>query len=1140
MANVLIPEVKTILKRIALTGLLIAVFAGKGFCATYDWVGTTATLGVYNWNNKLNWQVAGVAATTVPGAADIVQIGISSFTNNPTITDAQSCASIVFGTYDNFTLTVNGTLTVSGTITQQNDPNFYQYTVLAGTGTITCTGFILGDSTAPNSSVGVVNNVSCQISQMTINGNLTLNAVGNASNNGIEYPYFSLDANKLTISGQIITTSTGTPLANGVGDPTYPGIGLFQMDSGTANTTLELTNVSPISTPVKTNFTIDFTNNGTGTGTVLYDAASGTQTIYTTATTGIGINNYNYDALTFGGASAKTVLGNALTVGGAWTTGGTGAVNLNTNNPTITVTGNLVNSVNITQGSGNITINGLLQNNAGTVTLGSGTLGITGVLQINAGTIAGGAGAVTVGGVFQNNAGTFTGGSGSLTFNGGYTNSGTFTAGSGTIYFGGTSQTLQDNSAAGTTFNNVTFNGSGTVTIGAGVGNFSVAATGVLTMVSPAKLVAGGAATGYLTLKSSAASSATVAAISGTSTITGVVNVQRYMTGGSMSYRSYRTMSSPVYASTVSSNNVFSINYLKTSSYLTGSTGTLGGFDKTGNPTIYLYRENLTPGNTSFTSGNFRGLNNISASPGYQLDSEVGTFNIPAGNGFLFYFRGNRSTTLATKTVTPYATPENTTYTSSGILNQGQITVHDWYTPASATLGYTVLAGNTTVRGFNLVGNPYASSINWDLFNTTTTTSGIYGTAVGTTIYVLDPVSKNYGAYTKGTGGIGTHNTSNILPSGQGFFVLASSATAKLIFNESAKVNTQVTGVNLLMGKPVDFTNIQYIHLQLAKDSVNTDDIIVRFTDNAVSKYDPEVDGPYKPGMGVVSLASLSSDNVQLAINTQPLPETSETVPLVAGAAADGAYQFQLKGIVGLPKLFSVWLVDNYTKDSIDMRETLVYSFNLVHADSSSSSLSRFKLVISQNTGYAYRLLDFGAKMYTSLNQVRLNWKTVNEQNYTQFTVERSNDGSKTYTTTIGGMRSNAQGSYALTDQSPQNGTNFYRLKQVDINGNITYSKVATVEYSEPSNSLLSNNLSIYPNPVAGNINLSIKDLTDAKTATYHIRISNSLGRVVRDIKSPQPYWQGNVNDLLTGTYVIEVENTKDQSLIGKTKFVKL
>ncbi|MFI5160145.1 MAG: T9SS type A sorting domain-containing protein [Sphingobacteriales bacterium] len=1140
---------KAILHRLILIGLLLVVIVGKAYSVTtYDWVGTTATAGVYNWNNKLNWQVAGVAAATIPGATDIVQIAVNSFTNNPTVTDAESCASIVFGTYDNFTLTVTGTLTVSGNITQKNDPNFYQYTILAGTGTITCGSFTLGDNTQPNSGVGAVNNVSSQVALLTVNGNITLNAVGNSTNDGIEYPYFSLDANKITLNGQIVTTTFSSPLSGGVGDPNYPGLGLFQMDNNASASTLELTNASPILTPITTGFTIDFTNNGTGAGTVIYDATAGTQTVYTTGTTGIGINNYNYDYLTFSGASKKTVIGGALTIGNDWTTGGTGVVDLSTNNPVVTVTGNLVNSANITQGSGNITVTSTLQNNSSTITLGSGALTVSNIMQINAGTVSTSSGTVTIGGIFQNNAGTLACGSGNVIFKGSYTNSSTFTAGTGAVYFSGTSQTLVDNGATGTTFNNVTFNCSGTATMGAGVGNFGVSATGVLTMVSPAKLVAGTAATGYLTLKSTAASSATIAAISGTSTITGFVNVQRYVTGGSSTYRGYRLLSSPVYASTVSSNNVFSVNYLKNSMYVTGSTGAGGGWDKTGNPTIYLYRENMAPGNGNFIVGNFRGLNNISASPGYLLDSEVGTFNIPAGNGFLFFFRGNRSTSLVSKTVSPFTAPENTTLTTSGILNQGQITVHDWYTPASANLGYTVMAGNAAVRGFNLVGNPYASSINWDLLNAVTTTSGIYEQGVSNTVYVFDPVSKNYGAYIKGSGGVGTHNTSNILPSGQGFFVQATAASPSLVFNESAKINTQVSGGGLLLALHTDFgvdmavNNAvnHYLRLQLTKDSVNTDDILIRFNNDAVTTYDQNVDAEYKPGYGMVNLYSLSSDKVPLAISLQPFPKTRESIALSVKASASGTYQLQLKKLVAIPKIYRLTLVDQYAKDSVDMRESSDYRFSIDQSDTTTFGPNRFKLSISVDPAYAYSLLNFTAVSSESAKQVQLSWKTKNEDNFTYFTVERSTDNGNNFEV-IGGMQSDGSGAYGMPDTHPREGTNLYRLKQVDINNNVTYSNVIMLDYSGLSNTVInSNNINVYPNPAINSINLSITEPAGSHANNYNIRISNSSGLIVKNITSAQPSWQGNVSDLLTGTYVIQVINTQDQSLVGKAKFVKL
>ena len=1128
--------------------MFLVVTAQQAFGATYDWVGTTATLGVYNWNNKLNWQVNGVAATTIPGAADIVRIAVNSFTNNPTVTDAETCASIIFGTYNNFTLTVNGTLTVTGNITQNNDPNFYQYTIMAGTGTIICGSITIGDSTQPLSGNGLVMNLSSQVNQLTVNGNITLNAVGNSSGNGIDYPYFSLDANKLTLAGQIVTTATNNPLYGGVGDPNFPGIGLFQADTQPVATTLELQNNNPIVTPITSGFTIDFTNNGgsangsgiAGLGTVIYDATAGTQTVYATATTGIGINNFNYVNLNLSGASAKTVTGGSLTIGGVWTTAGTGAVNLNTNNPIITVSGNLVNSTNITQGSGSITLLSALQNNAGTITLGSGTLSVGGALQLNAGTIAGGTGAVTVTGAFQNTGGTYTSGAGSLTFNGNYTNSSTFTAGSGTIYFSGSGQTLTDNSASGTVFKTVTFNGNGTTTMSAGTGNFAVSSSGVLTLTSPANLVAGSATTAYLTLKSDATGSATVAPLSGTSTITGFVNVQRYLTGGSASYRGYRLLSSSVNVATVSSNPVYNFDYVHASVLLTGAAS--GGFDKTGNPSLYMYRENQAFSNVAFTIGNFSEVTAINNSPTYNVytDGIPTNYNPIAGNGFLLFFRGDRINNLANK-YKPGTVAESVTLTETGNLNQGSITFHDWYTPASANLGYTITAGNALVRGYNLAGNPYASSINWDLLNNLTVTSGIYGSNIGSTIYVLDPISKNYGAYVAGTGGVGTHNTTNILPSGQGFFVVATSAAAKLVFNESAKVNTQVTGVNLLMGLPKQVVNQQYMHLVFAKDSVNTDDIIVHLKADASSAYTPQTEALYNPGMGVVSFSSLTSDNVSLAINAQPFPKTREKIALSVSATSDGDYQIQMKNLVGIPKLYSIWLVDNYKKDSVNLRTTPVYNFTISRSDTTTFGTHRFMLSIGQDQTYAYQLISFTGQRIQSqpTKQVQLNWNTANEENYTTFTVERSTDNGATFTV-VGGKQGNGSGSYGLTDMAPVAGLNLYRLKQEDINNNISYSAPVSIQYTELSNSLSKSSIHVYPNPAKSAITLTIAENAIAKTPNYKIKISNSSGLTVREINAAQPNWQGSISDLVTGTYMIQVINTKDDSLVGQTKFVKL
>src|SRR5262249_10546835 len=121
-----------------------------------------------------------------------------------------------------------------------------------------------------------------------------------------------------------------------------------------------------------------------------------------------------------------------------------------------------------------------------------------------------------------------------------------------------------------------------------------------------------GSSPAALTLKSTSTQTAGVAAIPSSYSISGNVTCERYITGGT-GYRTYRLLSSPVNVGTpVNSNNVWSLNYLGNSIYITGNAG--GGFDKTGNPTLYLYREDQTPSNAGFTTGNFWGISAINNS----------------------------------------------------------------------------------------------------------------------------------------------------------------------------------------------------------------------------------------------------------------------------------------------------------------------------------------------------------------------------------------------------------------------------------------------------------------------------------------------------------------------------------------------
>jgi hypothetical protein len=652
-----------------------------------------------------------------------------------------------------------------------------------------------------------------------------------------------------------------------------------------------------------------------------------------------------------------------------------------------------------------------------------------------------------------------------------------------------------------------------------------------------------GASPALLTLKSSSTLTASVTAIPVTSSITGNVSAERYISGGSAAYRGYRLLSSPVYTGSSGSNYYYDLSYLSSFAPTTGSNGTSGGFTKTGNPTMYLFRDNIATV-LSFYSGNYRAIGKINNSPLYAIGIDYdGTFNLNIGTGFVFYYRGNL-TNLSNKYFSTTVAEPNI-FVSTGTLNQQAVTVINWFTGLN-TLQYSTVAGNASAKGFNLVGNPYASSIDWNTYSTTNAAAGIYGPNVGSTIWVDNTIDKAYGAY---NAGIGTNGATNIIVSGQGFFVQANNTGAQLIFNEAAKTNAQLsgptlaTGSTLLLSKaPVANTVLQYLRLELEKDSLNKVDMVVRFSNSAKNSFVVNEDSQYIPGTGKVNLCSKSTDNVDLAINNIPFPKQSQTIKLNVNVTADGTYKLNKTEIKAIPNLYEMWLMDAYKKDSLDIKHNSTYIFQIAKSDTNSYGSNRFSLVIRQNPQLGLHLLDFTATKAS--DGVQVVWKTENEENYTYFTVERSIDNGANFSV-LGGFVSSAMGTYSLLDNNPLQAntgvaTNLYRLKIEDLNGAISYSNVVTLTCSNSDN----NNINVYPNPATSTINLIILKNNNFKQnnteLAYNIKIINSYGITIKTAASSQDSWQSDIGDLMPGTYFIQVINNNDKNIVGISKFIKL
>lgn len=176
------------------------------------------------------------------------------------------------------------------------------------------------------------------------------------------------------------------------------------------------------------------------------------------------------------------------------------------------------------------------------------------------------------------------------------------------------------------------------------------------------------------------------------------------------------------------------------------------------------------------------------------------------------------------------------------------------------------------------------------------------------------------------------------------------------------------------------------------------------------------------------------------------------------------------------------------------------------------------KNAASQTVVLSVELSAFTAKF--SNKTVALNWATASEENNEYFTVERSTNGGKDFEAldNIAGAGTTLEAQeYAYTDEKPENGVNYYRLKQTDFDGKFTYSEVIAVRAKKTELTV-----NIFPNPVVSVANINLPTVE----GEVRIRVVDMLGReVISKILSntEEQTIQLDLNELQTGIYMIKV-----------------
>ncbi|MEJ7588612.1 MAG: hypothetical protein WKI04_13710 [Ferruginibacter sp.] len=437
--------------------------------------------------------------------------------------------------------------------------------------------------------------------------------------------------------------------------------------------------------------------------------------------------------------------------------------------------------------------------------------------------------------------------------------------------------------------------------------------------------------------------------------------------------------------------------------------------------------------------------------------------------GYFVFVRGDRNPANFN-----IANTNITTLTSIGSLQTGLQT----YTAAG------------TAGGFTLIGNPYASPIDFDLVSRTNLLKRFYVwdpnlNALGA--YVTMDDLDNDGIYSKS---VAASAQTKEIQSSQAFFVETSSnGTASLSINENAKSTNNASYV---------FRTVRVNPVAGQKASLRAN-IYLRSSETAVVLADGAL---LEFGAGftknVTNEDALKFANINetigfqryattMAIERRPMPGTNDTLFINLQRITQRNYQLQLvPEHLDQPGL-TAYLEDSYlhTSKQVNLSSSDATDFS-VDANPASAVAGRFKIIFKQLV--VLHIPTLVATAYDLDKNIKIGWKAKGDTGNIKYAVEKSSDG--TAFTAVNITEANITGDYSWLDVSPLEGKNSYRVKSINSNGVINYSDVVYVQKEGRAGSF-----TISPNPVKGSrIHLQFRNQPHGN---YHFNLINSGGLIV-------------------------------------------
>ncbi len=467
--------------------------------------------------------------------------------------------------------------------------------------------------------------------------------------------------------------------------------------------------------------------------------------------------------------------------------------------------------------------------------------------------------------------------------------------------------------------------------------------------------------------------------------------------------------------------------------------------------------------------------------------SEVANTNLRTDKGYIY----NR-----------YGYPTRTVSQTGGNLFVGQKQFSITYTTNGGTIDATCVQGWNNYDGWNLVGNPYASAINWEEVDKTN---------IENVVYCYDDTQDKYAYY--GTdiysgSGLTVNSGSQYIPSGQAFMVKKAAVGTDNFTLQSDDREHNAQG--FWKGGEKDIIP-NLIRLNIEKDGY-TDETIIRtlpIESEVTTNHDGQFDAykmfawdNYKP-----QLYSRNHEKTNyFAINS--LPEITTITSVLLGLYVGVAGEYTINLTENNFENTHVWLEDKLDNSLTNFNETTTYEFSqgaennedrfilhfgLNHAPNTMVSLSNqtiyvdtdFYFELPLNTFYDVDEFDEIAISTNNLPE----WLTFENGN-----LQGTADAVGQY-----------QINFVATDIFGEQAQNGFII-------NVIKNETDIID--------LENNISLYPNPTTGIITVQFTNVIDG-----NLSVVNIAGQVMTEMNINNKTVELNLSKFAKGVYFINIES---------------